>query len=881
MLDKMRILAARVRGLFSRRREDEDFDAELTSHFEMLAEEYIRRGMNPNEARYAARRRLGGPMQIAETNRELRGLPFLETFLQDLRFGLRMLRKSPGFTAVAVLTLALGIGANTAIFSVINTVLLRPLPYKDAAQLVDIRASNPQEGFVGRAAAADILEIKGQARSFAQIALYQPWGLAMRNQGKAELIPVTSIEPDLFDVLGVAPAIGRPFTADEATPGRGHVVILSHALWQQRFGSDPHVVGKSVILGDDSYMVVGVMPAGFSFPIGAPPGVWAPLTIGEHELKSHGWRDKAVLARLKPGVSRAQAQAELDVLAGRLAQTYAKEDTGWGFVLMPMYDRLFGPIRPTLLVLFGAVGFVLLIACTNVANLLLARNTTRQREMAIRLAIGAGRARIVLQLLTESLVLAGLGGSLGLLLAYGSVQAIRALAPGNVPRLDSIGVDLWVLGFTLALSAAAGIVFGLAPALAASKPDLNDALKEGGASWKSLAGFWGSHRPHHSLAVIEIALALVLLCGSGLLIKSFARLTGENLGFDPHNVLVLDLAVSSRSYPSAESQIQYFHQVLDRVGAIGGVEHAALTNSGFGSNVTDEFSVEGQPPAAENGPEAEFHIVSADYLATLRIPLLAGRFFSAADNRNGSKVVVISESLAKQYLKGKNPIGKNLRFDWGGTGPWREIVGVIGDARDFQLNEPPRPAIYVPATQLAQGSLTLLVRVRALTPDLMAAVRGQAQSVDKDVPVFAVETFEGTISKTVAEPRFRTLILGSFAGLALLLATVGTYGLMSYVLTQRTREIGIRMALGASPGKVLRMMLRQGLGLALAGVALGLAAAIGLTRLLASLLYGVKATDPPTFATVTVILLFAALAASYVPARRATKVDPMVALRYE
>jgi putative ABC transport system permease protein len=870
--------------MFRRKRKQSDFTAEIEAHLELEMERLKEQGLSEEEARVAARRAFGNVTQAQERFYESGRWLWWDHLAQDLRFGVRTLRRNPGFAAVAVVVLALGIGANTAIFSVVNGVLLRPLPYKDPGRLVQLWATyanwKPSRIVLSP---ADFFDIVDENRVFEEASIYRPG--EMNLSGGREPVRVWSarVSTNLLRLLGVRPSLGRGFLPDEGRPGKGQVAILSHGLWESRFGADRAILGKAVTLDTNPYVVVGVMPPSFAFP-SATTDVWVPFVPTADELRSHGIQEAFAIARLKRAVRLEQAQAEMDAIAARLANAYPKTNKGRGFRLVPLQEEIVGDVRPALLVLFGAVGLVLLIACANVANLSLVRGAGRQREIAIREVLGAGRPRVIRQLLTESLLVALTGGGLGLLIAPAGIVLLRTIGPANFPRLDAVGIDRWVLWFTFGVSVVSAILFGLAPAFQVSKPDLTGSLKE--AAMTSQVGFttFGRHRTRSILVISQVALALVLLAGSGLLIHSFWRLVTVDSGFDPHNVLTMSLSLPSTKYPTTQARNAFFQNVLERLAALPGVTAAGAVNMSpiSGGAVTYNFEIEGRPPArAEESPEAELEIISPGYFQAMGVKLLRGRDFTNHDRGGAPAVAIISQAFARRYWPNEDPVGKRIRGGWG-AGGLTEIVGVVGDTRDIALATAPQPEMYLPYLQFENyGYMALAVRTSSKPLELVRPIEAQVWAVDKDQPVADVMTLEGVLYKSVAEPRFRTLLLGIFAGLALSLALVGIYGVMSYTVAQRTHEIGIRMALGAERGNVLRLVVRQGLALTFMGLGVGLAVALSLTRFLASFLYEVRATDPATFVAVSLALAAAGLVASYIPARRATKVDPMVALRYE
>jgi predicted permease len=812
----------------------------------------------------------------------------METLLRDVRYGIRSLLKHPGFTAIAVITLALGIGANTAMFSVINAVLLRPLPYQQPDRLVTIWEESPQRGMYQMPVSfANLRDWVDQNHVFEQISAYTFTDLNLTGAGEPARLLVVRSSANLFSLVGAAPQLGRAFLPEEDKQGANRVVILGHALWQSRFGSDARIVGQSLTLNNQSYTVVGVMPSSVQFPVGFgylgkvlndPVDVYVPLAATGNETRRGNYSFFAI-GRLKPGVKIDQAQAEMTTIEGRLEQQYPEGNTGIGIRLIPTQEQTVKEIRPALLVLLGAVAFLLLIACANIANLLLARAASRQKEIAIRTALGASRLRVSRLLLTESLMLSLAGGCLGLLLALWGTEALMALAPDNIPRLNEVGVDARVFGFTLAISFVTGIVFGLIPALQASKPNLNETLKEGSrGSMGSSAG----KRTRSVLVAVEVALSLVLLIGAGLMIKSFLRLQQMNLGFNPDNVLTVDLTLSSSKYPEDRQQAAFFQEALERLQSLTGVKSAGAS-TGLPLTLTisgSDFRIEGRPePEAGKEMIINTRSVSPGYFGTLGIALIKGRDFSDRDKSDAPKAAIINEDLALIYFPNEDPIGRRITFDDGTS--WISIVGIIGDVKQLGLDSSAKPEVYFPYLQVASPSMSLVVRTASNPLSLAAAVKSQIQAIDKDLPIDNAKTMQQLLADSISGRRFNMLLLTVFAAVALVLAIVGIYGVMSYAVTQRTHEIGIRMALGARANDVLKLVVKNGMSLALIGVGIGLAGAFALTRLLASLLFHVTPTDAVTFASVSICLIVVALLACCIPARRATKVDPLVALRYE
>jgi putative ABC transport system permease protein len=807
---------------------------------------------------------------------------------QDLRYGARMLLKRPGFTLIAVITLALGIGANTAIFSMVNGVLLRPLPYKEPQRLVMVFAPRPQVQDLPPWA-ADFVELRDRNQAFEEAAAFRAQALSITGAGEPEFAGGARVSANLFTLLGIGAIRGRAFLPEEDQPGRNRVVILSHGLWRRRFGSDPQIIGRTISLNDEPHTVVGVAPPGFQFPrkgdLPAPYqfpheiDLYTPLALTPENMNNRRPLPVPVIARLKPEVGIDQAQAEMIGIAERLRQQYPEANRDKSIRLVSFHQQVVGKVKYALLVLLGAVGFVLLIACANVANLLLARAAGRASEIAIRAALGAGRWRLIRQLLTESALLAIVSGALALLVAFWVVDLVQAIVPDNLPRADEIGIDGRVFGFTLLVSLGAGAVFGLLPALQASNAPLNEALKEGGR------GSSGSRRHHlrNLLVVSEVALALVLLVGAGLMLRSFIRLISVDPGLDPQNVLTADIMLPRGKYAPPQQAV-FFQRLLERLRAVPGVQSAGavypLPLSG-GEEGTG-FDIEGQPPAPGEQRAAGQRWVSTDYFKALDIQLQKGRVFTESDGAGAPPVLVINDAMARQYWPNEDPIGRRINFERRDGQPvWREIIGVVGDVRHTALDKRSGPEIYLPITQNPWPFMTLVVRTDGASMNFVAAVRGQVLAIDKGLPISNIHTMEELLERSVSQPRFNLALLAIFAGVALLLAAVGIYGVMSYLVTERTHEIGVRMALGAQARDVLKLVIRQGMTLTLAGVALGLITAFGLTRLIKSLLFGVSATDPMTFAVIAILLAGVALLACWIPARRAAKVDPMIALRYE
>jgi putative ABC transport system permease protein len=873
-----RILFLRRRGQF-----DLELEEEMRFHLEMKIEENIGGGMSPEEARYAAQRQLGNHTLLQEDSREMWGFTGIETLMKDIRFGIRMLLKSPGFTVVAVIALALGIGANSAIFSVVNTVLLRPLPYKDPERLVMVWEDNTRHGYPrDTPAAANYIDWRDQNQVFEAMAAIADLSLNLTGSGEPERIDGKRVSANLFSLLGVEPQLGRAFLPEEDQPGGNCVVMMSHGLWQRRFGFDKKIIGQPLTLNGASCTVVGVMPPDFQFP-SREAELWVPISFSTQEAANRGRHFLQVIARLKPGVTVQQAQTEMNAIAARLQQQYPESNADLGAAVVPLHEQVVGDIKPALLVLLGAVGFVLLIACANVANLLLARAAVRQKEITIRVALGASRARLIRQFLTESILLAALGGVIGLLLSLWGVNLLKAFIPENISQVKAIAIDARVLGFTLLVSLLTGLIFGLAPAIQASNFNLNETLKEGGRD--SAAGS-RSNRIRALLVITEVAVSLILLIGAGLLINSFMRLRNVDPGFRADNLLTMRIVLPALKYPDQARRAAFYTDLLRRVEALPGVQSAAVTTNLplYRQGNSIGISIEGRPdPPPDQGLIIVTRVVSPEYFSTMGIQLSKGRQFNEHDKAEGQGVAVISETMARKYWPGEDPLGRRIKSgSSASTSPWLTIVGVAKDVRQFELNVDPKPQMYLPYEQAGFfAPRDLVVRTNVEPLSLAATVRRTVWEIDKDQPVSNISTMEDILSESVARQRFSMLLLGVFAALALVLAAVGLYGVMSYSVAQRTREIGIRMALGAQARDVLKLVVGNGLKLVLIGVVIGLVAAFILTRLMSSLLFGVSATDPITFTIISLVLIGVALLASYIPARRATKVDPMIALRYE
>jgi putative ABC transport system permease protein len=887
--------------LFSRRRLFNDLSEEIQEHLEEKIEELVATGMSRKEATHAARREFGNVTLVEQDSRTVWRWPSIEEFFIDIRFGIRILRKNPGFTAVAVLTLALGIGANTAVFGVMNAVLLRPLPFKQPSRLMMLFEGIPKLGFPKMGfSAPDFAVFERAQKSFESVGAYQNKYFNISGEREPERLMAARISSSVFPMLGAEPMLGRTFTIGEDAPGQ-NVVILSYGLWQRRFGADPGIIGHNLQLNRQPYTVIGVMPKAFNFPLRGPQGsepaeLWVPMAFTATELE--GWGTNymnGVLARLRPGLAFEQASAEAESLSRSIGSNYPPELTKafqgaeLKISMNSYHEEVVKSVRTLLLILMAAVVLVLLIACANVATLLVSRAASRQKEVALRTTLGATRVRLLRQMLTESLLLALIGGSLGLAFAFWLKTLLLSLVPESVPLPRDIPIGGSVIVFVLAASFLTTVLFGLVPAFQVSAMALHGSLQEGGRS-----GTPGRlrHRLQGFFVTVEFALALVLLIGSGLLIRSFAKLLETDPGFRPDHALTLKIPVPSERYAKAPKVRQFYEQLLDRAGNLPGVKAVGLTSdlplSGCG---TIAIQIEGGRNAGGETPQAICQTWQVgNYFQTLGIPLLKGRSFTLEDRNDAQPVAIVSETAARQFWPGQDPIGKRIR--WGVYTPWQTIVGIVGDVNDEPLGQPVQLHVYRPYLQMADlffedsrfgdvRSMNLAVRSQTDPASLTSAVIGQIHSLDPDLAVAHIQTMAQVISSSVAGPRFNTLLLGVFAGVALFLAAIGIYGVMAYAVTQQTHELGIRLALGAQPRNVLLLVLRRGVRLAGVGATFGVAAALALTRLMAGLLYGVSATDPVTFSCVVILLLAIALLACYVPARRAMQVDPMVALRHE
>jgi predicted permease len=885
MLASLKSITSRIRTTISSRRVDHEFASELENHLDLLISENLRRGMAPDSARREALIRLGGVTQLAETNRELRGLPMLETLAQDLNFAFRMLRKNPGFTAIAVLTLALGIGANTAIFSVVYAALLKPLPYPHSEQLFNVLQVSPDGKATGWSY-LNLEDLRRQNTVFSELAAAQAHQLTLTGHGQPFVVNTSVITPQLFSVFQVQPIVGRAFYPEDGKPGAARVVIFSENLWRGSFGGDPAIIGSSINLDKDSFTVVGVMPAAFRFPqIAQPDQIWIPLPADPlfgPWMPRRGGHWLQVIGRLKPEVSMAQVKAELDAVNANLVSEFAVENSGWQIRTASLQGGLVRNVRSALLVLLGAVGLVLLIACANIANLLLARATSRAREIAVRATLGAARGRIVRQLLSETAVLGLLGGIAGVAMAYWGVRSLTALLPAAVPQFNPIRVDYFVLGFALLLSLLASAGFGLVPALFAAKSDLQGSLREGGGRSGESAN---SRRARSVLAAAEMALAMVLLVAAGLLLRSFNKLLDVNPGFNVQQIVTAEVSLPRTQYSTPRTWLGFSDELLARLHAEPGFRESAVAIPVplADGNINLAFDIVGMPPlSASENRTANYVSVSAEYFRVMGIPLLSGRAFDQRDATTTPRVALISKALARIYFRDQDPIGRQLRFGFPPDPPVdREIIGVVGDVRDTALGSDPGPMMYVPYAQAPFPGAVVVAKSSVGLAGFTSAIRRTVASLDKDLPVTDIAEMTQILDSSVAQERFRTDLLSLFAVMALVLAATGIFGVISYSVSRRTNEIGIRVALGASRPQILTMVLRETLTLAMIGLALGVPASLAASRLLGHMLFNISASDPVTLIAVAVALCAVAVIAGYVPARRAVRIDPLRALRHE
>ncbi len=810
----------------------------------------------------------------------------MNTLITDLRYGFRMMVKNPGSTLVAILALGLGIGANSAIFSVVNAVLLRPLRYKDPSSLMAVWNTKLSRGiFQEQVSPPDYRDWTEEQRVFEQIAALREQPAVLTGAQLPERVETAVISPSAFELLGVKPALGRTFSSAEAEPGRDRVALLSYGFWQRRFGGDPGIVGRNIIVDGSSLAIIGVMPREFRL-LDTPSELWIPYTLDAKELSQRGFRTLRVIGRLKAGVSRERAAAEMRSISARLEQAYSDTNAGYSTKVVPLREQLLGDIGPTLWTLLGAVVFVLLIACANVANLLLARAGSREKEIALRTALGANPVRLLRQLLTESVLLGLAGGLLGLALAAWGISMLEQIGPSSLPRLDEVTIDWRVLAFTLAVSVLTGIVFGLAPALSSVRYDLNSILKTSG---RGTTGSRSRARWRNALVVSEIASCVVLLAGAGLLIRSFARLASVDPGFRPDHVLTMQIALPETRY-SGQKIALFYQQLLARLQALAGMQYAGIARNlpMSGADASLNFVLENRPvESSAEQSRAKYRAASADYFEALGIPRVRGRYFDRTDGAKTPAVVIINNTMARRFWPGEDPVGKRMKAGFDGS-QWCTIVGIVGDVKHTGLDAATNAEMYYHYLQIppelmgfVEGTMTLVLRTRADPNSMAAAARGEVHKLDADLAVFNVKSMEDLVGGSISQPRFRTLLLGVFAGVALILAATGLYGVIAYAVTQRTNELGVRMALGAQRNDVLKMVVGEGALLAAIGIGIGLVWAFPLMRIISRLLFGVNANDPLTFAATSSVILLVALAASYLPALRAIKVDPLVALRHE
>src|SRR5579884_479055 len=891
----MRRALARFRSLFRQQAAERELAREIASHLALLQERFERQGMTPAEAQLAARRAYGGVEQAKELHREARSFVWIEHLAKDLRHGWRTFIKQPAFTAVAVIALALGIGANTAIFSVVNAVLLRPLPYKDADRLVTVLHRG-----TGPVSTANYLDWRDQSHSFEGMGGADYWGANLSindpaDSNPAEHILGLKVTQNLLPLLGVQPLLGRLFLPGEDLVGSEHEAILSYRLWQRRFNGDRNVLGKTITLNGDGYTVIGVMPSTFQFaPFWAThTEMWVPDAFG-NTIHDRGGNHLRIFARLKPGVTVKQAQADMATITARLEKQYPGSNRG--VTVRSLKENVVGDIKTPLLMLLGAVAFVLLIACANVGHMLLARTSDRQKEIAVRIALGSSRARVIAQFLTESLLLAAMGATAGLLLAFWGVNALVAISPTYIPRVDTVGIDGWVLLFLLAVTVVTAVVFGLAPAIHATRENLSGALKEGG---RGDSDSLRRNRLRSFLVASEFALAFVLLIGAGLMIRSFFALQAVDPGFHPHNVLSMVVSVAGTKEEPAARRAVFYRELLQRVRSVPGVISAgAINHLPLAGDLWDRnFLIEGRPkPRPGESPDAVYRLIMPGYFETMRLPLLRGRMFTDRDDEHAPRVVIINERAAREYWPGENPLGKRIAIDSDRSGKpeWLTIVGIAANAKQEDWAVPASPEVYLAALQnpafLGETSgsigphmtyITLVVRGSGNPADLATALKQTVWSFDKKLPISDVLTMDRVVADATARPRFEMFLFGIFAAIALALAVVGIYGVMSYSVSRRTREIGIRISLGAGRAEVMRMIIGQGMKQAMAGAGAGIVSALLLSQLMVKMLYGVRPSDPVTFGSVIAALGVAALVASCVPAHRATRIEPANALRNE
>ena len=871
-------LSYSIRALFRREKTEKELDSELSFHLEAQIESNVQSGMSPEAARQSALREFGGVELAKDECRDERGTRILEHLWQDIRFGARMIRKNPGFTAIAVLTLALGIGASSAIFSVVSAVLLRPLPYPNQSQLLHVHETHFGSTASTNFSYANFLDVQRNAKSFENVAAYRPWTFNLTGSGDAEQVFGAEVSGNFFSALGVHPFLGRMINAeDDSLGGDNRIAVLSYAVWQSHYGSDPEIIGKTTEVNSQQYVIIGVTPQTFKLPEYAK--MWCPLVPAGKLHDNRTSRLLTVIADLSSGKSLTAMRSELSSVAAQIQNENPGVTPGLSLDAVPLKESVVAPIRPALMTLLIAVGLLLLIACANVANLLLARGATRKKEIATRLALGAGRARLISQFLTESLMIAFLGGTLGCAIAWWSLKFIVALN-GEFPRFGEITLDWRVLGFTLFISFATGIIFGIAPALASLKLDFNASLKERAPN-SSGARRGGISQP---LVALQFALAMLLLIGAGLLGRSFVRLVNVNPGFNSENLLTMRVFLSPVRFPENDPRAAIvLRQMLEQVRAIPGVRSAGLVNTlPITGGAATDFVIQGRPaPLPRNEPVANINIVDSGYFHAIGIPLIDGREFTENDTQQSARVMIINQNMAKQFWPNESPIGKRVTMKNWGPPLTGEIIGIVGDTKADGIAADVYPMIYWPYFQFPQNFNAFVVRTDGDPSRMISAIKERIWSVDKTLPISGIATMDQLIYDSLARRRLNMVLLSIFASVALLLAAVGIYGVMSYSVSQRTNEMGIRIALGAQPRNVLMLILMQGLSVAALGMVIGIGAAFVLTRLMSSLLFGISATDPLAFGAVAIALTIVALLACYIPARRATRVDPMTALRNE
>jgi predicted permease len=901
---RLRVWCLRFAELFRKERRDRELAEELESHLQLHIEDNLRAGMSAAEARRHALIKLGGIEQAKENYRDRRGIPVFETVLQDVRYGLRMLRKNPGFTAVAVVTLALGIGLTTAIFTVVNAVLIRPLPFKNPSSLVML-----WENSLGLTkspfSAPDFSFLQRSQTSFEAMGAFQKKEFEISGNGQPEQVMAARVSASVFPMLGIEPILGRTFTAEEDAPG-SNVVLMSYGLWQRRYGRAKDIIGRSINLDRQIYTILGVMPQSFDVPVGSilpglpsnhqPADLWLPMAFTPDELQGWGnMYNNTVIARLKRHTTLAQARTEAELLSNRLTSIYppavmkAFNARPFNLVVYPYHEEVAGPVREPLLVLMTAVGLVLLIACANVATLLLSRAATRQREIAVRAALGATRARVLRQLLTESLLLAASGGAFGFILARWGIKALLALVPPEVPLPHQVSLGDGTFAFVVGVSIVTALLFGLAPALQISSLPLQHGLREGG---RSATSGRAQQRLRELFVTMEFAMALVLLVGAGLLIRSFAKLLVTDPGFRPDRVLTMSLPLPYNAYPRAAQIREFYQRLLEQIESLPGAAAVGFSNDlPLENREITMFQIENPGDAATNRSLGATWVLG-DYFQATGIALLQGRWITTQDLRDSQPVAMVSQTLARQFWPNEDAVGKRIRWGTGPLMPWRTVVGVVRDVNDRASGGRFQARVYMPYSQVPDGvvednvvgewrSLNLVIRTQRDPEPLATTIVGRIHSLDPELAAAHIRTMTQVASSSVAGTRFNTLLLGIFGGVGMFLAVIGVYGVLAYMVTEQTHEIGIRTALGAERGQILRLVMRQGAKLAGAGVAIGLVAALGLTRLIRGLLYGVSATDPVTFGGVVIVLMSVTLLACYIPARRAMRVDPAVALRHE